>query len=58
MKYQFEWEEIKFCVDCPCCEQELGKNPLCLQNHKYIEHNYIYRQPKPNWCPLVEVQDE
>ena len=53
MKYQFEWDEIKCCVDCPLSE-DTGHDAIdwrCLLTYADIENIGA----KPDWCPLVKV---
>ena len=55
MKYRFESNEIKGCKSC--FAYRLGMfSDRCLINDWIL--NVTTTDFKPNWCPLVEVQDE
>jgi len=61
MKYQFEWEIIiQDCDDCPFCILHDWDPNYCRLEGKDLESSRYIANPiiKPNWCPLVEVQDE
>lgn len=54
MKYQFEWGEIKSCIDCPfkywsCISGEA----FCKLSELSITYN-----PKPDDCPLKEIKED
>lgn len=55
MKYQFEYGEIRKCYECPL-EKAILEFKYCMVKHKGIPESYT--KDRPNWCPLVEVQDE
>lgn len=54
MKYQFEWIEIEDCAMCPF----LNPNGITGECMLTIDARDIGDTLKPDWCPLVEVQDE
>jgi hypothetical protein len=58
MIYQFESEEIKACMECPCCQYKYGKLK-CGVVSKGLGYDDYYKE-KSSWCPLkkVEVQNE
>lgn len=63
MKYQFENEQITNCIKCPFCRSDLG-DYFCDRTDRTIllftfkGHFLDYPYNVPNWCPLVEVQDD
>ena len=55
MKYQFEHNKIIFCRQCPMAMYD---DTLYAPEYCGINGRPIMFDEKPNWCPLVEVQDE
>ena len=49
MKYYFEREEIEYCGQCPCFNDDGGG---CLLGYKYISYN----DEKPPDCPLKALE--
>ena len=61
MKYQFEWREIKQdCKDCPFSNIHDWSPNYCRLELRDLESGRYIADPieRPNWCPLVEVQDD
>ena len=58
MKYQFEWERaILDCTHCPCVDSERFPKVKCNLNKRGVAISELLKG-YPDWCPLVEVQDE
>jgi len=61
MRYQFEWDEIKQdCKNCPFCIIHDWSPNHCRHEQRDLECSRYIADPikRPNWCPLVDVQDD
>lgn len=54
MKYQFESNKIDHCELC-FIKIETILGDTCGKGRRLL---HLEQYDKPNWCPLVEVQDE
>ena len=44
----------KSCYDCPFNSRIFGFDWCCIK----IEYSWTETGDKPNWCPLIEVNDD
>ena len=57
MKYQFEHKYFQVCTECPCIYYQVDKSDRIINYWCKLEDRII-DCIKPDWCPLVEVQDD
>lgn len=44
-----------FCLCCPCIDVDYGE---CIpKEHRHIETEEYLSNRRPDWCPLVEVEE-
>lgn len=61
----------KMCAECPCCYETEGVYFDCCQLRLFCDDNityenrfecdieeYLQKDTKPEWCPLVKVEEE
>lgn len=61
-KYQFEYDEIEECKDCPFQRTNIFKDKACaiklLENNRYMSSEIweIPKKGKRHDCPLIKIQ--
>ena len=56
MIYQFKYDEIRHCHDCPLFYDYIHCE-LDIQDNKYIGYTDSDDNVRPDWCPLKELPE-